>query len=83
LKILEILNNPINCPIEIHCQAGMGRTGSVMALLLFAYYKMDMNRAIQFANAHGGAINSQQYPYLFAFARDHQKIVPGRGCGIK
>jgi len=71
-QVLEFLNavgNPISQPAYVHCQAGKGRTGVMIACYRIVAQKWDVEVAVEEAKNFGMAMPNQA-EFIRNFARD-------------
>ena len=73
VNAVDFIHNRItsNEPVMVHCLAGMGRTGTILACYLIKYQKMSADNAIQkVREERPGSIQSfPQEEIIFQFAK--------------
>lgn len=68
--IHERINN--NAPVMVHCAAGIGRTGTILACYLIKYQKYSAKKAIEkVRNERPGSIQSQQQEIVVGLYEKH------------
>jgi len=71
-KFLKFVTNPINQPVHIHCHAGIGRTGVMIALYRYMVQGWPMDKAISESRLFGGGVNQIQENWLKIWAKTHR-----------
>ena len=73
---VDFIHNRItnNEPVMVHCLAGLGRTGTMLACYLIKYQKMSADEAIQKVREErpGSIQSSPQEEIIFQFAKSLQ-----------
>ena len=67
-QFLAFVTDHNNQPIEVHCRAGIGRTGVMIALYRYKVQGWPMDQAIAESKLYNGGINSDQAAWLNHFA---------------
>lgn len=73
-EFLEVLDDPKNYPVLIHCRAGLHRTGLMVAVYRMEYEKRskaDATRELR-ANGFGTFMATEGNPYLVDFISDFE-----------
>lgn len=71
IRFLKFVTNQGNQPAHVHCAAGTGRTGLVMALYRYAVQGWPMDKAIE-EKAMFGSNNKVQKKWLLKWAKNHK-----------
>lgn len=73
-EFFEIMDDPKNYPVLIHCQAGLHRTGLVAAIYRMEYNKWSMGEAVEELKANGfGTFNASDIDlYVVKFIKEFQ-----------
>ena len=71
-KFLAFVTDPVNLPVHIHCLAGEGRTGVMIALYRYSVQDWPMDKAIDESHLFGSGINKFQENWLKNWARAHK-----------
>ena len=86
-KFLTIAEDPSSGVVAVHCKAGLGRTGTLIALYLMKHYLFTARQAIAWVRIcrPGSIIGPQQHYLVQQEKRMHQlgkSCVPGLGITI-
>ncbi len=71
-KFLKFVTNGDNQPSEVHCAAGIGRTGIMVALYRYQIQGWSMNQAIKEANLFTKNLPKSQQQWLRKWAKNHK-----------
>lgn len=71
-KFLEFVINPLNQPIHVHCRAGVGRTGVMIALYRYMVQGWPIDKAISESRLFRGGVNMVQKIWLERWAHAHK-----------
>ena len=71
-EFLKFMKDPNNQPAHVHCRAGIGRTGVMLALYRFAIQGWPMEKAIQESRLFSGGVNELQKRWLEQWAQNHK-----------
>lgn len=72
-RFLELMDNPANHPVLVHCKAGLHRTGCLLALYRMEYEGWTKDEALRELKAHGfgelkaNAANDYIMQYILAY----------------
>jgi protein tyrosine phosphatase (PTP) superfamily phosphohydrolase (DUF442 family) len=72
-EFIDIINNPLNFPLHIHCRAGIGRTGVMTALYRYEINHWPMEKAIEESRLFEGGVDDFQEKWLLRW--DTNKIL--------
>jgi len=79
-RFFEVVENPENWPVFIHCQSGFHRTGLMGALYRRQYQQWDADRAIEEMDRNGFEIGrrdrSAVKDYVRTFTPDPERSIP-------
>lgn len=70
-QFLQFVRQKKNRPLHIHCQAGVGRTGMMVALYRYSVQGWPMERAIQESELFAGGGSETQKTWLRQWAATH------------
>jgi tyrosine-protein phosphatase SIW14 len=72
-QFFQLLDNPRNWPVAVHCQGGRHRTGTLSALFRLEYDRWDADRALaeMYSFKFGGAIRLQEHNLRTYLPRPH------------
>jgi len=71
-QFLEFVTNPVNQPVHVHCHAGIGRSGVMIALYRYMVQGWPMDRAIGESRLYNGGVNVIQKTWLRDWAKAHK-----------
>ncbi|KMQ52375.1 Dual specificity protein phosphatase 23 [Chitinispirillum alkaliphilum] len=70
-SIISDMDNGIPCCV--HCHAGIGRTGMLLACILGKYFKISAEKAIQAVKKTRSAIDTgEQVEYVYNYLREYE-----------
>lgn len=72
-QFFQLLDDPRNWPVAVHCQGGRHRTGTLAALFRLEYDRWDVERALKemYSFKFGGAIRLQEHNLRTYLPRPH------------
>jgi len=70
-EFLGFATTPSNQPVYVHCYAGVGRTGIMVALYRYMVQGWRMDKAISESRLFGGGVNNVQENWLKGWAQRH------------
>jgi hypothetical protein len=71
-QYLSFVTNPLNQPALVHCKAGIGRTGIMVALYRYMVQGWTMDDAISESHLFAGGVNQVQEAWLRGWAKTHE-----------
>ncbi len=71
-EFLEFVSNPHNQPVLVHCHAGTGRTGVMVALYRYMIEGWPMDKAINESHQFGSGIEKVQENWLKKWGQAHR-----------
>jgi tyrosine-protein phosphatase SIW14 len=76
-RFFEVVEDPANWPVFVHCESGMHRTGLVCAVYRMQYQGWDPERAFAEMRGHGFRLTRADRSAVEAFVRSYRPV-PGR-----
>jgi tyrosine-protein phosphatase SIW14 len=83
-QFLQVMDNPANYPVLIHCRAGLHRTGCVTAIYRMEYENWSVAQALQELKGHGfgeyasTSFNDYITQYVLTYEPGHRKTLAAR-----
>ena len=71
-EFLKFVTNPLHQPVHVHCRAGIGRAGVMIALYRFMIQGWPMEVAIRESRLFSGGVSETQKKWLEHWAQTHQ-----------